>query len=381
MSQIASEPNPDLLVGADNKARWNQPDHRRHGFHNLYRLARYATSYRAGRVMSLRKRADLRIADMESVRRLTSLPWFSAMAVVRGNDVLYERYAPDFGPDRPHSIQSISKTMLNLILGRLLDDGKIELGRKVADYLPWIGSGYAGSTLQQVMNMDVANDYSEDYSDSHSTVFAHEEAMALRLPATAGREHTMRSFLPTITSRDTTNRTGHADYKSANTDVLAMVVEAASGRPMRTYLADIADAAGIEGCLHMTTDREGFPTADGGVCVTARDLARYGSIFVRRGKGIDGQPIGSASLIERSLKGGVPMPTPRDWLRYSNQTNTDGRWLGHGGYGGQYMIADLTSGVVGVFFSVLEDKDAYDASYYVPIIKMLSDIGRLEFKA
>jgi len=381
MSQIASEPNPDLLVGADNKARWNQPDHRRHGFHNLYRLARYATSYRAGRVMSLHKRADLRIADMESVRRLTSLPWFSAMAVVRGNDVLYERYAPDFGPDRPHSIQSISKTMLNLILGRLLDDGKIELGRKVADYLPWIGSGYAGSTLQQVMNMDVANDYSEDYSDSHSTVFAHEEAMALRLPATAGREHTMRSFLPTITSRDTTNRTGHADYKSANTDVLAMVVEAASGRPMRTYLADIADAAGIEGCLHMTTDREGFPTADGGVCVTARDLARYGSIFVRRGKGIDGQPIGSASLIERSLKGGVPMPTPRDWLRYSNQTNTDGRWLGHGGYGGQYMIADLTSGVVGVFFSVLEDKDAYDASYYVPIIKMLSDIGRLEFKA
>lgn len=380
MSQIASEPNPDLLVGADNKARWNQPDHRRHGFHNLYRLARYATSYRAGRVMSLHKRADLRIADMESVRRLTSLPWFSAMAVVRGNDVLYERYAPDFGPDRPHSIQSISKTMLNLILGRLLDDGKIDLGRKVADYLPWIGSGYAGATLQQVMNMDVANDYSEDYSDSHSTVFAHEEAMALRLPAAAGREHSMRSFLATITSKDTTNRTGHADYKSANTDVLAMVVEAASGRPMRTYLADIADAAGIEGCLHMTTDREGFPTADGGVCVTARDLARYGSIFVRRGKGIDGQPIGSASLIERSLKGGVSMPAPRDGLSYSNQTNTDGRWLGHGGYGGQYMIADLTSGVVGVFFSVLEDKDAYDANYYVPIIKMLSDIGRLDFK-
>jgi CubicO group peptidase (beta-lactamase class C family) len=380
MTEIASEPNPDLLVGADNKARWNQPDHRRHGFHNLYRLARYGTSYRAGRIMSLSKRMDLRIADMDSVRRLTSLPWFSAMAVVRGNDLLYERYAPDFGPDRPHSIQSISKTMLNLILGRLLEDGKVALERKIADYLPWIGSGYAGATIQQVMNMDVANDYTEDYSDSRSTVFAHEEAMALRLPAAAGREHSMRSFLATITSNDTTNRTGRADYKSANTDVLAMVVEAASSRPMRAYLADIADAAGIEGCLHMTTDREGFPTADGGVCLTARDLARYGSIFARRGKGIDGRAIGSASLIERSLQGGIPMPAPRDWLRYSNQTNTDGRWLGHGGYGGQYMIADLTSGVVGVFFSVLENKDAYDASYYVPIIKMLSDIGRLDFK-
>ncbi|MDX1047951.1 serine hydrolase [Sinorhizobium medicae] len=66
-------------------------------------------------------------------------------------------------------------------------------------------------------------------------------------------------------------------------------------------------------------------------------------------------------------------------LRYSNQTYTDGRWLGHGGYGGQYMIADLTSGVVGVFLSVLEDKNAYDVDYYIPIIKMLSEIGRLDF--
>ncbi|MES0099229.1 hypothetical protein [Mesorhizobium sp. M0019] len=42
------------------------------------------------------------------------------------------------------------------------------------------------------------------------------------------------------------------------------------------------------------------------------------------------------------------------------------------------QIADLTSGVVGVFFSVLENKDAYDSNYYVPIIK--GDIGRLDFE-
>ncbi|MES0039798.1 hypothetical protein NKJ74_32140 [Mesorhizobium sp. M0046] len=67
------------------------------------------------------------------------------------------------------------------------------------------------------------------------------------------------------------------------------------------------------------------------------------------------------------------MAAPRDWLRYSNHTETDGRWLGHGG-----MIADLTSGVAGVFFSVLEEKDAYDANYYIPLIKALADIGRLD---
>ncbi|PDT33406.1 MULTISPECIES: serine hydrolase domain-containing protein [Sinorhizobium] len=376
-----SETNPDLTVGADNKPRWNQPDYRRHGFHNLHRLARYGLSFRAARVMPLRRCMDLRIAEMEAVRQLTSLPWFSAMTVIRGDELLFERYAPDFGPTRPHSIQSISKTMMNLVIGLLLDENKIDLNHRVDHYLPWIRSGYATATVQQVMDMDVANDYSEDYTNPYATIFAHEEAMGWRLPAEPGREHTMRSFLATISSPDTTNRKGFVDYKSANTDVLAMIAEVVSGRPMRSYLADIADAAGIEGCLYTTTDREGFPTMDGGVCLTARDLARYGSLLVRRGKGIDDQRIGSASFIEGSLQAGIPMSPPREHLRYSNQTNTDGRWLGHGGYGGQYMIADLTSGVVGVFFSVLENAAAYDSNYYVPIIKMLGDIGRLDFDA
>jgi hypothetical protein len=73
------------------------------------------------------------------------------------------------------------------------------------------------------------------------------------------------------------------------------------------------------------------------------------------------------------------MPAPRDRLRYSNQTNTNGRWLGHGGYGGQYMLADLETGVVGVFFSVLENHDAHDAAYSVEIIDMLQGIAELPF--
>ncbi|ESY28921.1 serine hydrolase [Mesorhizobium sp. LNJC391B00] len=374
-----SQTNPDLTVNPLGQSRWNYPDYRRHGFHNLHRIARYGLSFRAARVMELQKRMDIRIAEMDSVHRLTSLPWFSAMAVVRGTELLFERYASDFGPDRPHSIMSVSKTLMNLVIGRLLEDRKIELDQKVAHYLPWIGSGYASATVQQVLNMDVANDYSEDLSDLRSTTYAHEEAGGLRLPATPENEHTMRSFLATISSSDTVNRTGFADYKTSNTDVLSMIAEAASGRSMRSYLADIADATGIEGCLHITADREGFPNIGCGVCVTARDLARYGSLFVRRGKGMEDRQVGSASFIERSLVGGIPMSAPRDWLRYSNQTNTDGRWLGHGGFGGQYMIADLVSGVVGVFFSVVENREGNDSNYHVRVIEMLQDIGRLDF--
>jgi CubicO group peptidase (beta-lactamase class C family) len=375
---VAWEPNPDLTIVTDNKPRWNTPDHRRAGFHNLHRNARYAISLRADKVLTLEKCLDRRIADMAEVRRLTGSNIFSGMVVVRGRHVLHEAYAPDFGPDRPHSIMSITKTHMNFVIGQLAEAGTLDLGKTVAHYLPEIGSGYAEATLQQVLNMDVANDYTEDYGDPFTGSYLHELPMGWRLPGEGQDEETHQDFLAAITSEDVTNRSGAAVYKSANTDVLAWVAERASGRPMRHFLAEIVEAAGLEHALYITTDREGGPWMSGGGCLTARDLARYGSLFVRRGAGVDGRRVGSADFIERTRnEPGPRMPAPRDALHYSNQTNTNGRWLGHGGYGGQYMLADLDSGVVGVFFSVLENREAHDPDYSTGVISMLETIAEL----
>lgn len=381
MQDVTTVPNPDLAVEHDNKANWNLPGNRRHGFHNLHRLARYTTAYRAARVMTLETQADLGIAEREDVRRLAALPWFSAMVIIRGQHVLFERYARDFGRDRPHNIQSIGKMIMNLIVGRLIEGGALDPSRTVASYVPDIGSGYATATVQRVLNMDVANDYTEDFTDPACAYYRHEEAMGWRLPVDPAREATQRGFVRTVASADTANTLPHIQYKDANTVVLGLLAETLGGRPLAAWLADIADAAGLEGALHMTTDREGFPTIEGGGCLTARDLARFGSIFVRRGRGVDGRMIGSEAFIAATLAGGVPLAPPRAWIRYSNHANTTGRWLGHGGYGGQYMLADLASGVVGVFYSVVEDKDGYPQDYYPPIIRMLESIAAMEFPA
>ena len=371
-----AHPNPDLLVGDDRRPRWNSAPFRRHGFHNLHLLTRYAQSFRAAQVMDLRRSTDIAIAQREDVRHLTGLPWFSAMAVIEGNRVLYEHYAPDFGPDQPHSIMSISKMSTNLILGRLWEEGKIDLGEEIGAILPWIGSGYHGASLQDVFNMNVRNDYDEDYSNVEATVFQHEAATGMRLPS--GDEPTNRSFIAGIRlaagARDTRNDSGISLYKSANTDVLAFVAEARGGRPLGQWMADLADAAGLEGALHVATDRVGFPLLNGGICLTARDLARYALLIARRGRGVAGQDLGSAAFLDETLGRGLPMPPPRGDLRYSNQFNTNGRWLGHGGYGGQFMLADMTTGRVAVFLSVLDTEEGYFGSYYPPIIRMMAEI-------
>lgn len=377
MDRVVTILNPDLEV-VEGKGRWNHSDNRRSGFHNLYQLARYTLSFRAARVMQLTKRMDTRIADLDAVQRMTSLPSFSAMVVILDQHILYERYAPDFDRHSPHSIQSITKTTMNLIVGQLVEREQLDLSSAVARYIPEIGSGYANATIQHVLNMDVVNDYSEDFSNAEATYYRHEEAMGWRLPPDPAREETQREFLTHIESADTTNRTGHAQYKCANCDVLAWVAERASGRQLRAFLAEIVDAAGLEDAFHITTDRDGFPCVDGGACLTARDLARYFSIFVRKGKGVGGETVGNAAFIHQTLRAGVPMSPPNDWVRYSNCTMVWDQAIGHGGWGGQYAVANLETGVVGVFFSVVEDQNAIGRDYQAPIMRMLKTVVSME---
>ena len=370
------QPNPDLQIGDDHKPRWNSADGRRHGFHNLHRIARYVQSFRAGDVLALRRDTDLSLAARPDVAQLTALPFFSAMVVLRGDRVLFERYAPDFGPDQPHSIMSISKTTMMLIIGRLLAEGRLDLAAPVDTYLPWAGPGYAKASVQDVLNMNVDNDYVENYADPLCAAFLHEAATGLRLPSPGQAERTSKQFLATVglapDRSDTLNRSGLCMYRSANTDILAAIAEAVGG-PLSALLADIADAAGLEGNLHVATDRSGFPCLNGGLCLTARDLARYGLLLARGGIGVAGQKVGSPAFLQSTLAGGVPMPAPRDHLRYSNQTNTNGRWIGHGGYGGQYLVADPETGTAAVFLSVLDNADGYLSSYYPPIIALLAE--------
>ncbi|RUV61015.1 class C beta-lactamase-related serine hydrolase [Mesorhizobium sp. M5C.F.Ca.IN.020.29.1.1] len=373
---IPSIANPDLITVFDNKPRWNLPDYRRSGFHNFHTTMRYAMSLRAPHVLPLRKEVDWTIGERPEVARYLAMPHFSAFVVVRDDRILYEEYAPDFGPARPHPIMSITKTTLNLMLGRAVADGLVNLDERVGTYLPEIGTGYAEATIKAVADMNVANDFTEDYSDPKATVYAFDAATGLRLPPEGQKEDTTRSFVCGITGRDLANRTGEVLYKSTNSDVIGWIVERASGRALRDWLIEIVEAAGLEGCFHITCDREGVPLVCGGACLSARDLARYGLLFARKGEGVDGRRVGDAAFIEETRRNpGPAYPNSRDRTRYSRQTNTDGTWLGHGGYGGQYMLANPDTGTVVVYFSVLENNSATDGDFFGPLVEMMAELA------
>ena len=101
--------NPDLTVGKNNKQRWNQANHRRFGFHNAYKLFRRAFMVRSRNVLLLESSPNPDIQKHSQLKKLMNDPAFSALCIIRDNQILLEAAASDFSTSHPHSIQSITK--------------------------------------------------------------------------------------------------------------------------------------------------------------------------------------------------------------------------------------------------------------------------------
>ena len=368
--------NPDLTVGKNNKQRWNQANHRRHGFHNAHRLFRRALMVRSRDVLVLGSHPNISIQNHPKLKKLMHNPAFSAVCVIRDDKVLMEAAAADFSISQPHSIQSISKLHIHLIIGQLISQGVLSLDSKIKDYLPDIGTGYAEASLQSLLDMTVTNDFSEDYSDPHSDCYTEEIALGWRLPSNnMVKESTLVDFTNSITGYFDQENVTVAQYKSANTDVLTRILAKHSPKSLAKHIEEIADAIGYEGAFHISLSPDGYPAFSGGGCLSVRDLARFGLMFAREGLDIHGAEFANSVFMSKSLSRNAPsLSQPKEWLRYSNHLMTDGRFVGHAGYGGQFLLVDTVTKTSCSFLSVLENEDGYDDTYMGEVATTLRDI-------
>ena len=378
--RIKSVPNPTLVTLRDNKAKWNLPEFRRKGYRDLHRINRYGLLFRSDAILVLESNINEEIGKIPSVEKMTANKAFCSLIVGQGQNILYEKYANDFHEFQPQTIMSITKLFLNLFIGELLEQGVVELDKTIGFYLPNIGSGYAEAMVQDVLNMNVINSFSEDYTDPYSSSFLQESVGGWRLSDELGENQNLEEFLNAIKAdegKSLKNSSDLAFYKSANTDVLALLVEKVSGRDLREWVLSAVEAIGFEDALYMATDRTGMPWLSGGGCLISRDFLRMGLLFSRKGAGVENRSIGSATFIDQTLnlQGPKYMQLSNDKIvYYANQTMKSGDWIGHSGYGGQFLMINLKTKLVAGFFSVLETPSATDESYKSDMISMLDDI-------
>ena len=379
-SNLRSELNPTLVLLRDNKAKWYLPETRRDGYKNLHKINRYGLLFRSDLVLKLNENFNKDIENKTSVKKITNHKYFCSLIVGKNQEILYEKYANDFSRSQPQTIMSITKMFINLFIGELLKKKMIDLNKNISHYLPNIGTGYSSAKIQDVLNMNIDNSYSEDYTDPFTSSYLHESVIGWRLPKNLENVENQEQFLNKIEAKKDKNLVNNSEfslYKSANTDVLGLLIEKVSGKPLRDWLLSAVEAAGFEDALYMGTDRNSTPWISGGGCLITRDFLRYGLLFSRKGQGVGNREVGSSSFIDQTLKnkGTKYMELKKNkFLYYSNSTMKSGNWIGHSGLGGQFLAVNLKTGIVAAYFSVIDTPSGTDEKYKANMINMLDEI-------
>ena len=212
--------------------------------------------------------------------------FIDGILVLKNGQVVVERYAGTLTPERTHLLWSVSKTVTGLTAASVAADGLIDLNKTVGDYVPELGaSGWGKDTLRALLDMRDTSNWNEDYSAHDSTVRRQDCADGLLTGDMCMDTKVIGNykFLPAV-GRDES----HFDtfvYKSGTTDVIAWVLEAATGKRFADLVSErIWKPMGAERSAAITVDVSGFTLASGGMVATLRDLGRVGQLMLDRGR-------------------------------------------------------------------------------------------------
>jgi CubicO group peptidase (beta-lactamase class C family) len=300
--------------------------------------------------------------------------WYvDGLLVLKDGNIIFEKYYGHLTKERPHLMNSVSKSVVGLLAGKLEHDGIVDFSKPVSHYVPALAaSGWGPDSLRNVLDMKDGSDYTEDYPD-FSTTFRIQDCAVGWTDADYCPENGPRGgyeFFLTI-GRDESS-VGKFKYRSGSTDVLGWVLEEATGQPLAELISEhIWKPMGAEFDAFITVDESGFVLADHGMNSTLRDLGRVGLLVLNKGRAF-GQQVVPAAFIEdmHAQPGESTWPyEPTEGLEpYYRSfwwgTGNDGRDLNGSGIHGQTVYVAPEAGIVIALYSTWPRADGDGTAQY-----------------
>ena len=308
VSHVTPEPMRREGCTSDNwtKGPWN-----RWGFSHVRELAHTARIRRGDGPVWEFPRRPLALESLTVPHETGPFPlvqalqatYTDAFVVVHRGELVWEWYEQHVRPDRPHLIMSVSKSLTSTLIGALIGEGLVSVDGAVEQYVPALrGTAWEGATVQHLLDMSAGVRFDEsDYANPQSDGILIEEVSGYR---PRRQEH-----LPTDTAswiQGLPPQGAHGDrfeYRSIITDVLGWIAEEVTGQRFADAFSQrIWSRIGAEHDADVIVDAKGFPTVEGGICVTARDLARVGQLHLQRGL-VRGEQVLPADWTDHVLQG------------------------------------------------------------------------------
>lgn len=222
-----------------------------------------------------------------------------AIVVVHHGEIACEWYGPEGAPDQPHLLMSVSKSLTSALVGALVDAGELDTEAEVTSIIPRLkDSSFEGATVQQLLDMRTGTDFDEsNYDDRDADVWRYDEVCGLSARVHDGLPPDVGTFIEQV--RNVRVHGEPFEYRSVLTDLLGWVAaEAGGGRFAELFSRFIWSKLGAEYDAAVALDPAGFSVVNGGICTTARDLARFGLLYLDNGV-IGDQRVLSESWVER----------------------------------------------------------------------------------
>jgi len=197
-----------------------------------------------------------------------------AFLVLQNSSIKYEKYWDNYSDSSWSNSFSMAKSVISLLIGAAIDEGKIKsIDQKVGDFLPQFKEGLNNQlTIRHLLSMSSGLNWDEDYAGPTSmTTIAYygkdleKSVKQMKVITTPGKKNI---------------------YQSGNTQVLAFLLEKATGKTVSDYASEkLWQPLGAKHNALWSLDKEnGHEKAYCCFNSNARDFARLGQLILLNGK-------------------------------------------------------------------------------------------------
>ena len=255
---------------------------------------------------------DVRIEDPDS-GTMTDMTTFlqetytDALVVIRGDNIVYEKYFNGMHPNQPHQMMSVTKSFGGLLGLMAVEDGKLREENPVTKYVPELeeAGAFADATFGQVLDMTNSMEFTEDYADPMSGIRRYGAVLGWTDPVPGIEyEDNLYDYLVTLAIDENHEHGEIFHYQTPKTDVVNWVTNRVNGQSFQDALYErLWSKLGTEGETYVLLDKNATLVAGGGLNATPYNLARFAIMMINGGE-FDGRQVVEPAVIEKLAQGG-----------------------------------------------------------------------------
>ena len=232
------------------------------------------------------------VSESDALQNLNAGGKTKSFLVIKNDSILFEKYYDGYDQNSLSNSFSVAKSIVTSMMGKAIMEGKIKgLDQPVSDYFEEYKEGLASVlTVGDLATMSSGMDWSEKY---YSVINITSES------------YFTKDLRSVILRQKIIDKPGQGfRYSSGDTQLLGMVIEKATGVSLSEYLSEkFWKPMGAENNALWQIDSENYGMEKAYCCIaaTARDFARFGKLYINKGKWND-EVILDSSFVELSIQ-------------------------------------------------------------------------------